>query len=352
MKNSIPRRIALLLLGSAVALAPLAADAAARTASRGGGGGHSGARSGGARTGTHSATPAPRSSTATRATAPRATAPRGGKQTANGTATYGYGYGYGYGHGGGYYPYYPGWGYPYYGDYGWGYGSWSVGVGFGWPYWGYGGYWGPYYGYPSPYGVEPAAEAVGPAGIEIDVSPRNARVICNGEDLGRVKDYDGRWDHLRVGAGRQVLEIRADGFKTLRVVVDAEAGRAYRLEYALEKGEGIDPRSQDPAALPPPQSARPAQAAIEAPPADGAPGARLEKGFLRLAVMPADAAVYLDGEYFARGDEITRLRGAIPLAVGEHRIEVVRPGYASRTVVVNVDREATASTTVELTPEP
>lgn len=348
MKNTTPRRIALLLLGSALALAPFAAEAASRTASRGGGGGghsggHSAARSGGARTGTHSATPAPRSSTAT-----RATPPRGGKQTAHGTATYGYGYG----HGGGYYPYYPyypGWGYPYYYDDWWGYGpSWSIGLSFGWPYWGYGAYWGAPY-YPYPYAVTPA-ENVGPAGIEIDVSPRNARVIANGEDVGRVKDYDGRWDHLRVGAGRQVLEIRAEGYKTLRVVVDAEAGRAYRLEYALEKGEGIDPRSQDPAALPPPQAARPATTAIEAPPADGVAGAGLEKGFLRLSVTPVDAAVYLDGEYFARGDEISRLRGAIPLAVGEHRIEVVRPGFKSKAVLVNVDRAATASTAVELTP--
>lgn len=333
MTPTLPRRLALLVLGSALALAPIAAEAAARGGSRGGGQG------GGAkvtRTGTRSAAPAPRVSTAT-----RATAPRGGKQIAHGTATYGHGYGHGHGYYPDYpyYPYYPTWGYPYYGDAYWGYGSsWSLGIGFGWPYWGYGGYWAPYA--PYPYVVAPAAEPVGPAGVEIDVAPRNARVFWNGEDVGRAKEYDGRWDRLRVGAGRQVLEIRADGYKTLRVVLDAEAGRAYRLEYALEKGEGIDPRSQDPAAMPAPGNARAAD--------DAAPGAPLDKGFLRLTVKPADAAVYLDGEYFARAEEIARLRGAIPLVVGEHRIEVVRPGFASRTVLVNVDRGATASTTVEL----
>ncbi|HEX6852351.1 MAG TPA: PEGA domain-containing protein [Candidatus Polarisedimenticolaceae bacterium] len=340
MKNSIPRRLALLLLGTGLALAPFAAEAAGRVATRGGGhGGGGGARVSGART----TAAAPRAS----GQATRATAPRGGRQTASGTATYGYHYGHG--HGGYYYPgYYPGygwWGYPYYyDDFWWGYGpSWSVGFSVGWPYWGYGGYWGaPYYAYP--YVEAPPAEGVGPAGIEIDVTPRNARVILNGEDVGRVKDYDGRWDHLRVGGGRQVLEIRADGFKTLRVVVDARPGSAYRLDYTLEKGEGIDPRSQDPATMPP------AQAQTAAPAELVAPSARLEKGFLRLAVTPADAAIYLDGEYFARGDEVARLRGAIPLAIGEHRIEVVRPGFASRAVVVQVDRGATATASVELSP--
>jgi hypothetical protein len=343
MKRLTIRRLGLLLLGTGLAIAPLIAEAGGRAPRGGGGGGGGGAKV--TRPATRSAAPAPR---ATGTSAARATAPRGGKQTAHGTATYGYyhgGYGYYPGYWPGYYPpgYYPGYWDPWYWDY-WAPG-WSVGVTFGWPYFSYGAYYAPY-AYPYDYAAEPPPVEVGPAAIEIDVKPSSARVIWNGEDVGRAKDYNGSWDRLRVSSGRQWLELKADGYKTLRVAVDARSGGYYRLDYALEKGEGIDPRSQDPAALPPPR-AEVASAPAPAPD-DAGPSARLEKGFLRLAVMPPDAAVYLDGEYFARADELARLRGAIPLAVGEHRVDVVRPGYAARSLTVTVDRGATATTTVDL----
>ena len=46
-------------------------------------------------------------------------------------------------------------------------------------------------------------------------------------------------------------------------------------------------------------------------------------------VSPPDAAVYLDGEFLAQADELRRLHGALPVAAGNHIVEVVRPGYVS-----------------------
>ena len=53
-------------------------------------------------------------------------------------------------------------------------------------------------------------------------------------------------------------------------------------------------------------------------------------------MLPPDAAVYLDGEFLAHADELRRLHGAIPVAHGQHTIEVVRPGFRNvkQTVVV------------------
>ena len=46
--------------------------------------------------------------------------------------------------------------------------------------------------------------------------------------------------------------------------------------------------------------------------------------------------VYLDGDFLGRGDELARLHGALAVAAGYHRLEVVRPGYAPRTLELEV----------------
>ena len=74
----------------------------------------------------------------------------------------------------------------------------------------------------------------------------------------------------------------------------------------------------------------------------------LKRGLLRLEVHPADAAVYLDGEFLARADELNRLHGAIPVAQGVHAVEVVRPGYVGQTVNVEVGGDEPAKFRVEL----
>jgi hypothetical protein len=238
---------------------------------------------------------------------------------------------YGYGHGGfGYRPYSWDW---YYGPW------WSLGLWWGWP-----GYWGDGWGYGRPgwyaggypgYGDE---IEIGPAIVETSVRPKKAQVVLDGEPIGEARDFNGTWDALELDPGHHVLEFEAKGCMTLEVGVDAKPGRHYRIAYALREGEGRDPRSYSIASPAPPRaSAMPPE---EAPPAPGTTRGDAEtgvhRGFLKVLVSPPDAAVYLDGEFLGRGDELARLHGAIPVAAGEHRIEVVRPGYLSRTETANV----------------
>ncbi len=49
-------------------------------------------------------------------------------------------------------------------------------------------------------------------------------------------------------------------------------------------------------------------------------------GRLRLEVEPEDASVYLDGRFVGTGTELALMRGGLPIAPGEHRLSVVRPG--------------------------
>jgi hypothetical protein len=249
----------------------------------------------------------------------------GGPTHAQGHATYGYGYG-GYGN----YPYYPY--YPYSSD--WYYGPWwTLGSWWAWPgYWGDG--WGYGWGYGWPGGGSPGgyygeprqgAEFIGPAIVQTAIQPKKARVILDGEPLGKASEFNGTWDSLELDPGSHLLVFEAPGYKTLEVGIDARPGRYYRIAYSLHQGEGKDPRST-PIPSPAPDSNAPS--AAPAPAEVGARGG-LPRGFLRVAVTPSDAAVYLDGEFLGRGDELERLHGAIPVAAGEHRIDVVRPGYRS-----------------------
>ena len=214
----------------------------------------------------------------------------------------------------------------------------------GWPWWSLGGYWGwPYYVYGGPtyavYPTYPAGNGEEPAAIQTNIRPRKATVRLDGEEVGQARDYSRAWDELLVEPGTHWLEFGAPGHKMLRVRVDTRAGRHYRVDFRLSEGMGADERSDVPPLL-----------GAETPPAtrlgDGrsqtrsrsqaAMGRGLARGFLRIQAAPDDSAVYLDGEFLARAAELARMHGALPVAVGEHRVEVVCPGYKStrRDIVV------------------
>ena len=110
---------------------------------------------------------------------------------------YGHGYGYGYGHG-------------YYGGYG-----------------GHGGY-GPYgYGAFSNYGD-----------VRIEVSPKflrdEAQVYVNEAHVGDVDDFDGFFQGLNLTPGEYDIEIRLDGYQTLKTRIFVRRGSTYRIRESLK----------------------------------------------------------------------------------------------------------------------
>lgn len=253
----------------------------------------------------------------------------GGKARASGRASYGHGRHhyrghYGYGH----YGYHGHWGYPYYA------------LGF-WPY----GYWGTWHprAYPVriPGGVYENARAV----LETDVRPRKAEVRVDEHFVGQARDFNGRWDRLWLEPGQHMIEFRADGYMTLRRYVDLDPAGYLQITDRLQKGEGLDPRSTEK-----PPSRAPASAK-QRPPRPPVPGTEsLKRGLLRLEVRPGDAAVYLDGSFLARGDELARLHGALPVARGVHTVEVVRPGYTAQSREVEISEDRPVRLVIELEP--
>lgn len=269
-------------------------------------------------------------------TAYRGTVP--GHGTANGTAHWGYGHG-------GYYPYYPyyGWGYPYWG--GW-YPYWSVGFygSWGYPYYGYYPY-GSYGPYDNTYYMSANVPPQTPATIITRVAPTHAEVLVDGQSVGYAKDYNGRWDELTVPSGRHTVTFKSEGYKTLDVQVDLHPGGRYVFDDTLEPGSGEVHRDL----------AAQSESAAEAMPQGGAPAggaptveSQVAHGRLKISAQPDDAAVYLDGEYLGTAGELSRLHGAIPVATGSHRLEVVRPGFASVTRTVEVSGTETTSFSLSL----
>jgi PEGA domain-containing protein len=123
--------------------------------------------------------------------------------------------------------------------------SFSFGFGFGgWaPY-------GPYppYGFglgytysPSPTYMQSPPHDVSP--VVLDISPKKATLLIDGEDVGKARDYDSKAYPLLLKKGTHVLELRYKGYRTLRVKFTVRPGKAYRVHYDLHAGEGIDPRS-------------------------------------------------------------------------------------------------------------
>lgn len=79
---------------------------------------------------------------------------------------------------------------------------------------------------------------------------------------------------------------------------------------------------------------------------ENAPRADAEAATLRLDVRPPDASIYVDDQFRGTGRDVERL----DLRVGQHRIEVVRPGYL--TVARDVDLAPGEGRTLEIELEP
>ncbi|OLD66127.1 MAG: hypothetical protein AUI47_00595 [Acidobacteria bacterium 13_1_40CM_2_68_5] len=112
--------------------------------------------------------------------------------------------------------------------------------------------WGVYssYGPASYYGYAqiPPRDA---APVELHVKPRKATVIVDGTVVGQARDFSSQAYPMWLKAGTHQLELSCRGYQTLRVKFEAKRGRAYRVHYELNKGQGIDPRSSRAPQTPP-----------------------------------------------------------------------------------------------------
>lgn len=187
----------------------------------------------------------------------------------------------------------------------------------------------------------------GYAMVDCDLDPEEALVILDGEVLGEADDFDGFPSYLFVRPGAHTLEFRAEGYQPLMVRGTFRSGAFIRVDRELGIGDApllvelettenqdqmVERSHEPPPVLPPddgpagPQANQPSRAEERAT----GNQAVNQAGYLRLKVIPGDAAVYIDDRFIGTGDEISRLHGALRLATGEHTIQVIRPGFVNR----------------------
>lgn len=233
-----------------------------------------------------------------------------------------------------------------------------VGGGFGYPgFWLYDqwGPWGPYgrpwgpYGRPYPYYFDEFNSS-----LKFDVKPKDAEVYVDGALAGEVDDFDGIFQSLKLRPGGHEIVVYRDGFRSAREQIYIEPFATRKLRFTLEplaSGEVQEPRPQAPAETEPPDRARLRQM----PPRDPDPRAprpaprepeRTQFGTLSLRVVPLDAEVVVDGERWAGPAGVERL--TIQLAVGRHRVEVRKEGFATYSEDVLIRAGATLTLNVAL----
>lgn len=244
-----------------------------------------------------------------------------------------YGHYYGYPH---YYGYYP-------------YSSWGWSFGLGW--WG-GYFYGPYLGhhyspyYYSPYRgaygrapetVRARVEAVG--AFDLNVKPKRTEVWVDGHYVGTTGRFDGFPDYLWLTEGKHQLVFYLDGHVTVERQVETLAGVVADLRIEMEPGRSIPPRQLaiKPPAAPPPASPKLPSVGETAANPSGSLDPRPEPGRLVLSVEPEDASVYLDGRYLGTGRDLARLHAGLLIASGDHRLEIVRPGFEDRAVEFSIE---------------
>jgi hypothetical protein len=215
------------------------------------------------------------------------------------------------------------------------------------PWFQYGRPWGPYprYGYGYAFFDELTSS------VRLEVTPRDAEVYVDGYAAGRVDDFDGIFQRLRLRPGSHEIVIYLSGYRTIRQNLYLNPRSDQKVKYTLERLAAGEVSEPPPAPRAAPdgelQPARP-QFPFEPEPRPDqqdpqvTPSARF--GTLSVRVQPADAEIVIDGEPWSAPAAQDRI--SIRLAEGRHRVEIRKPGFAdyredvlirdNRTLTLNV----------------
>ncbi len=242
-------------------------------------------------------------------------------------------------------------------------------------------------------------------GLDLNVKPKKTtQVYIDGNYVGLTGNFDGWPEYLWLEASRRPgsggtniyeLILYNPGYKTVVRQVEIQPGVVIKIRENMVPGESIPPEEltrakprereeapryesrppserAEPAPRPrerteplprpreraeplprrAPEATRPDAARPDAARPDAArPEAldvRREPARLLLAVAPADASVYLDGHFLGIAGEIGERRSGILIDPGEHRLEIVRPGYAGREIRFDAEAGGEVELEVEL----
>ena len=80
-----------------------------------------------------------------------------------------------------------------------------------------------------------SAPEVAMGSIRLKASPDTAMVYVDGAVAGRVSEFDGLTNHLKLSTGAHAIELRADGYETYRSEINVAAGKTLTERMTLKK---------------------------------------------------------------------------------------------------------------------
>ncbi|HKT81770.1 MAG TPA: PEGA domain-containing protein [Vicinamibacterales bacterium] len=207
-----------------------------------------------------------------------------------------------------------------------------------------------------------------PGELRISVKPNTAAVYVDGYLAGRVDDFDGAFQRLRIEPGQHEIVVYLAGYRSLREHVYVGAGNSQRIGGDLIPLGPGEPEEPKPTPLYPPSDRRGAitesPAQENTPPPDDVSGSppnsttrpaidpttaapATTTATLSISVKPGNAEIVVDGVSLksAASDE-WRL---IQVAAGRHLIEIRKPGYLDFSTETTVQSGETVPLAVTLT---
>lgn len=188
--------------------------------------------------------------------------------------------------------------------------------------------------------------------VRCEVKPESATVLVDGYYAGRVDDFDGFFQRLKLTPGKHTLTFRNPGYVPYSVSVYGARGQDVHIKQSLMPGEDrlsddsrmqmqqgtegrgrlVQPDGGEAYERPRGGYQQPhgghEQPRYEDRPAtpQSSPSPRVAgQGMVRIRINPAGATVYIDGNFWG----VIREEGSVEmqLSEGSHRIEVVMPGF-------------------------
>ena len=213
----------------------------------------------------------------------------------------------------------------------------------------------------------PWPSAAADSSLRIEVNPREARVYIDGYLAGRVDEFDGQRQRLRIPPGQHVIVIYLEGYRSLRQHLYLGPSTTRLLEGTLEPlgaGEANEPEPIPAPAPTPAEANAPAQPPFGNAPQPGAPrtspppqsappgisirpDAPTQYAALSVRVTPGRTTIRVDDEEFQSGSRNEHL--IVQVLQGRHVIQVERKGYEPYRTEVDVDAGETLPLSIALT---
>ncbi len=213
----------------------------------------------------------------------------------------------------------------------------------------HGGFYPHYYGYYGPsYSWYPFYSSIGVydpyTDVRCEVKPKDASVFVDGYYAGIVDDYDGFFQRLKITPGSHTITFRKPGFAPYSVSLYGAPGSDVHIKQEMIPGDDKLPddarmqqrnKFQGPGHSVPPGSytseienddrQQTQMTTSESQVQPRTPQAIAGQGRLRMSITQTNASVYIDGNFWG----VIRDAGSntVGLSIGNHKIEVVKPGF-------------------------